>query len=188
MKNRHSTILDIIRYCGLDLSEEIVFVEVGVWEAELSEILLSKVHFLKYYAVDPWKHLESWNKPFNVSPEKFEEVFAIAENRLKKFSNVEIIRGKSEDICTIGMQPNMIYIDGDHTLSGILTDLLVWYDRLAKGGFIIFDDYIELDSEFQHSSEYDKTMVKPIVDIFCKAKGLQGVEAENSQFILRKPL
>lgn len=51
--------------------------EVGVWKAEYAQQILTKCEFIqRYYMIDPWRNLPDWNKPFNVSPEVFEKVYA----------------------------------------------------------------------------------------------------------------
>jgi hypothetical protein len=36
---------------------------------------------------------------------------------------------------------DLIYIDGDHTYEGCLTDLEAWYPKVRKGGYLTGDDY-----------------------------------------------
>src|SRR6266699_2022748 len=50
--------------------------EVGVWRGEYAKQILEQCEFIKrYYMIDPWATLPDWNKPFNVSPQVFEEVY-----------------------------------------------------------------------------------------------------------------
>ena len=37
---------------------------------------------------------------------------------------------------------DLIYIDGDHTYEGCLSDIENWYPKVKKGGFLTGDDYI----------------------------------------------
>lgn len=168
------------------------FVEVGVWKAELTKFLLINYsHFHRYYAVDPWRHLENWNKPFNVSQEEFDNIYNQVSGMAQyPYSPFTVVRSTTLSLAEENRKFNVdfVYIDGDHTALGIITDLLYWYDQLQPGGFIMGDDYIDLDSKFQHSDEFDKTMVKPVVQVFCKINNLKLVELPCSQFIFRKPL
>lgn len=45
-------------------------------------------------------------------------------------------------------RPDMVFIDGDHTYEGAKRDMLIWKDRVAKGGMICGHDY-SWDGVFQ---------------------------------------
>ena len=50
---------------------------------------------------------------------------------------------------------DILFIDGDHSYSGVLNDFMLYERLVRKGGYIVFDDY----NDKQHSPE-----VKPAVD------------------------
>ena len=39
---------------------------------------------------------------------------------------------------------DMVYIDGDHTFTGLSADLALWTDNLKVGGILAFDDYLPI--------------------------------------------
>lgn len=41
------------------------------------------------------------------------------------------------------LQPDMVFIDGDHTKSGVENDIEIWYPKLVSGGLICGHDYYE---------------------------------------------
>jgi len=41
-----------------------------------------------------------------------------------------------------GIFPELIYIDGDHTYDGVKRDILDYFSLLAKGGIMVFHDYL----------------------------------------------
>lgn len=73
----------------------------------------------------------------------------------------EYIEGSSQDINTINRLRSFIdtidvlFIDGDHSSIGVVSDFEVYSPMVKPGGYIIFDDY----NDFIHSPE-----VKPTVD------------------------
>lgn len=71
-------------------------VEVGVYQGDFAEVVLQRCDFIaKYYMVDPWKHLDDWNKPSNQDDAKFEEFFRITKAKTEFAANRRVIlRGK----------------------------------------------------------------------------------------------
>jgi hypothetical protein len=137
--------------------------EIGVWRGEFAEFLLSNCPTIqRYYLVDPWRHLDSWNKPFNKDDDVFAEVFAEAQNRLSPFDNkCEILRGTTIEVEL--PQVDLTYVDGDHTLRGIAIDLIrAWPKTTWLGG----DDYGGI---WQHGSEFEPSMVCPFAANFAEA-------------------
>ncbi|MBU0634845.1 MAG: class I SAM-dependent methyltransferase [Candidatus Omnitrophica bacterium] len=56
---------------------------------------------------------------------------------------------------------DIIYIDGDHDAPSVLTDAILSWPLLKKGGLIIFDDYHFLEGEFQLWTGYAGGPVSP---------------------------
>ena len=53
------------------------FAEIGVWRGEFAEHILRRCPSIEhYYMVDPWRHLDDWNKPANVSDPEFDQIFS----------------------------------------------------------------------------------------------------------------
>ena len=71
---------------------------------------------------------------------------------------------------------DFIYIDGDHSPAGVLTDATMAWQLLQKGGVMLFDDY-----------EYDKEPTKIGIDAFLKAfEGRYEVVLQNYQLAVKK--
>jgi hypothetical protein len=48
-------------------------VELGVYRGDFASQLLGRCALLeKYYMLDPWRHLDNWNKPANQANDMFE--------------------------------------------------------------------------------------------------------------------
>lgn len=66
---------------------------------------------------------------------------------------------------TVTQEIDILFIDGDHSRKGVITDFNLYQHLVLPGGFIVFDDYN--DSEFSPE-------VKPAVDFIVQ--NLQGFE------------
>src|SRR5579864_527242 len=120
-------------------------VEIGVYQGDFAAAVLQRCESVtKYYMVDPWRHLDDWNKPSNRNDDVFERFFQ--ETKAKTDfaeSRRVILRGKTTDV--IDRIPNgeldFAYVDGDHTLRGIAIDLIRVYPKVKVGGFVGGDDF-----------------------------------------------
>lgn len=148
-------------------------VEVGVFKGDFARGILERCgNISKYFMVDPWCHLDDWNKPANKSNEVFERYFreTITKTSFAEDKRV-ILRGKTSDV--IEQIPDssldFAYIDGDHTLKGITIDLISVYPKIRDGGWIGGDDFSA--TIWQHSSEFEPTLVFPFAVYFAEAVG-----------------
>src|SRR5437762_3242267 len=58
--------------------------ELGVWKGEFAESLLMACPAIeRLYLLDPWRNLETWNKPWNVDEETFRAVYEEALDRTR---------------------------------------------------------------------------------------------------------
>jgi hypothetical protein len=151
--------------------------EIGVWRGEFAEFLLSNCPLIeRYVLVDPWRHLDSWNKPFNQENAVFEKVYEEAQRRIAPFaSKCEILRGKTTEVEL--PRVDFTYVDGDHTLRGIAIDLIrAWPKTTWLGG----DDY---GSIWQHAERFEPSMVFPFAANFAEAVDAPFQVFEN-QFLI----
>jgi len=165
--------------------------EIGVWKGDFAHNTLTRMPGLvEYILVDPWRHQEDWNKPFNRQDDEFEAIYKEAMGKTADSpvgqGRVKVKRGTSlEQAKTV---PNnsldFVYIDGDHTLNGALTDIMLWYPKVKSGGVIFGDDYVDGG---QHGSKFDPTMVKSVVDTFARAVRGKLFDLGQRQFALIKP-
>jgi cephalosporin hydroxylase len=120
-----------------------IIVEVGVYEGHttftMSDSYTQYNPNLKIYAIDP--HVGSIE--IQEDPEYIHSNFMYNMNECKQ-KNVEFIRKYSEDglidLINQGVNPEFIYIDGDHHAHTVLTDLTLCFKMLVKGGIILCDD------------------------------------------------
>jgi hypothetical protein len=67
-------------------------VEVGVYQGEFAKSVLQQSESVaQYYMVDPWKHLDNWNKPSNQNDTVFEQFFRTTKARTEFAANRRVI-------------------------------------------------------------------------------------------------
>lgn len=165
-----------------------VMAEIGVWKGDFAaEVLKSAPYIDIYYMIDPWANLPDWNKPFNVSPEVFDEIYqemctktAFAANKCR------VLRGRTKEVIDAIPDESLdfVYIDGDHTLRGITIDLLKIWPKMKQNGFVGGDDFI--NTPWQHDKKFEPTMVCPFSIYFAEAMNMPIAALEHGQFLIQK--
>ena len=163
--------------------------EVGVWKGEFAAAILSACSSVTtYYMLDPWRHLNDWNKPANVSSAAFEEIYAEAMSRTEFAApRRRVLRGTTlEIIDDIGDQTlDFAYIDGDHTLKGVATDLIAIRPKMRPGGFVAGDDFYP--SIWQHGTAFEPTLVFPLAVHFALSIHATIYALPFGQFLIAMP-
>ena len=160
--------------------------ELGVYRGEFATQLLAGCPSIeRYYMIDPWRHLDDWNKPANRDDETFERIFAEAMRRTQPHEQRRVVlRGRTAEV--IDRIPDasldFAYIDGDHTLRGITVDLIRAHDKLRPGGWIAGDDFSP--SIWQHGTRYEPTLVFPFAVHFAEAVGARIYGLPQRQFLI----
>jgi hypothetical protein len=163
--------------------------EVGVWKGEFAaEVLAACSTIATYYMIDPWRHLDDWNKPANVASQTFEAIrleamartnFASARRRVLRGTTLEVVDAVDDGTL------DFAYIDGDHTLRGISTDLISLLPKMRVGGFIGGDDFCP--SIWQHGSEFEPTLIFPFAVHFALAMRASIFALPFNQFLISLP-
>jgi predicted O-methyltransferase YrrM len=162
--------------------------EVGVYRGSFAAHMLSETPSLtRYYMIDPWRHLEDWNKPANRSDNSFEGFFAETMAKTEEFAAKRVVlRGRTSEV--VDQIPDgsldFAYIDGDHTLRGVAIDLARIYPKLREGGYLAGDDFCR--NIFQHGREYEPTLVFPYAVYFAEAMGVRIYALPHRQFLMQK--
>lgn len=162
--------------------------EVGVWRGDFAAEVLGRCECLAaYYMVDPWRHLEDWNKPANQDDAVFEEYFQEAKAKTDFAAGKRrVLRGKTTEV--IDQIPDgeldFAYVDADHTLRGIAIDLIRVYPKVRVGGFLGGDDFTR--SVEQHKITFEPTLVFPFAVHFAEAVGATIYALPYSQFCMQK--
>lgn len=164
--------------------------EVGVYKGIFAQDMLKSNDLIeKYYLIDPWRNLSDWNKPANKNNSAFEKIYREALQRTDFAKEKrEVLRGKTTGV--IGeIEDNsldFVYVDGDHTLKGIAIDLINFWPKLKKNGFIAGDDFCP--TIWQHSKEFEPTMVFPYALYFAEAMDVKIFGLPFEQFLIAKQL
>jgi hypothetical protein len=162
--------------------------EVGVFRGEFAAAMLAGCDALdRYYMIDPWRHLDAWNKPANEDDRTFEGFLADATARTDfAAARRTILRGKTTEV--VDRIPDgeldLAYVDGDHTLRGVAIDLIALYPKIRVGGFLAGDDFGK--SVWQHRTSFEPTLVFPFAVYFAEAIGARMYGLPRSQFIMEK--
>lgn len=165
-----------------------IICEVGVWKGDFANYILNAISTIEQYTfIDPWRNLPSWNKPFNVSDNEFDNVRSEALDKNKKYAaKINELRMTTKDAAK--KIPNetfdFSYIDGDHTLRGITIDLNVLYSKTRVNGLIGGDDFTR--NIWQHSNKYDPTEVFPYAIYFAEANDCTIFTLPYNQFLIFK--
>lgn len=160
--------------------------EVGVWQGEFAQrILVSCSDITTYHMIDPWRPLASWNKPLNVSEERFADARRQAL-RCTAFAapKVQVLRGTTLEVaCRIpDGSLDLVYVDGDHTLRGITIDLVRMLPKVGPGGLLGGDDYH--DDPWHHGFAYEPTLVRPFAHHFAEAMDMPFIALPFHQFVI----
>jgi len=125
--------VDFIRHIGAR-----AVAEIGVFRGVfVGQILDGCPDLQQYYLIDPWRHLEDWNKPANKSDDAFQQFMDEAMTRTETHADKRVVlRGTTTEV--IGKiddgSLDLVYIDGDHTLRGIAIDLWKALPKVRDGG------------------------------------------------------
>ncbi len=162
--------------------------EIGVYRGDYAARLLADADALRtYYMIDPWRHLDDWNKPANKADDLFEQLFHEAMDKTSAYAAKRIVlRGKTSEV--IHQVPDegldFAYIDGDHTLRGVTIDLVKLFPKVRPGGWIGGDDFCR--TIWQHEEGYEPTLVFPFAVYFAEAVDARIYGLPYNQFLIEK--
>lgn len=162
--------------------------EIGVYRGVFTEaMLVGCPGITTYYLIDPWRHLDDWNKPLNNDDAAFQEAYDEVMTRTAPWESKRVIlRGRTTEV--VDSIPDgsldVAYIDGDHTLRGISIDLIRMWQKLRSGGVLGGDDFTQ--TIWQHGRRFEPTLVFPFAVFFAEAVGAPIVALPHSQYLIRK--
>jgi len=124
------------------LGEDLVGIEIGIWNGGNAEAVLGHIYPKKYYMIDPYKESREYIGD-QYTQKKFDEAYDAMSKFFNEFSNVVIMKMTSFEASKI--VPNnldFVYIDGAHDYNNNMLDLEIWYPKVRIGGIIGGDDYV----------------------------------------------
>jgi predicted O-methyltransferase YrrM len=158
----HTHILyDIRTYIGE--ASAVKYLEIGAYAGGSASLMCSHPYQTNCFSIDLSYPIDQGVVERNVNKFKRENnSFKYIKGNSQSSETVNIVKEK------VGMI-DILFIDGDHSKGGVIADYLNYSPLVRKGGYLIFDDY--LDS--LHSPE-----VKVVVD-----EMLQSGEFKNYDII-----
>ncbi len=163
-------------------------VEIGVFRGAYAATVLDACAGISdYYMIDPWRHLDDWNKPANRDDDRFEVFYqeSMAATAAHE-SRRRVLRGRTTEVIgRIGDGAlDFAYVDGDHTLRGIAIDLMAVDAKVRPGGWVGGDDLSP--SIWQHGDEFEPSMVFPFAAHFAEAHAHPFYALPHHQFLIHK--
>ena len=132
------------------LPTKAVGAEIGVWQGDFSEGILSIAEPTKLYLIDAWRSFEDDAHKdalyHGIGHRKMDEIYQGVANRFGAeiaSGQVELVRAMSE----VAIPPipdqslDFAYIDADHSYEGVSGDLALIWPKIKDGGQIVLDDY-----------------------------------------------
>lgn len=151
LKNRDK-LIELFRDLGFKKGAE-----VGVDRGIFSRFMHKTIPDLELISVDDWK-------PHTLTPEKRLRRYVRAKRALCNFRKNTIIRGNSIETA-LGIPDeslDFVYIDADHNFNGVMADIIVWSQKVRKGGIVSGHDYKKVSRKGQAYGVIDA------VNIYCK--------------------
>jgi len=123
--------------------------EVGVFTGGHAEFILANSNIEKLYCVDPYMVMDALSNITEGFEEKYwnaawETLYQYAADKLSAFGNrAELFRltGAEAAAKIADHSLDFVFIDGDHSYLGVITDCTNYYDKVRSGGIISGDDY-----------------------------------------------
>jgi len=174
-----------------------IFVEIGTDKGDFADFLLANSLCVKLYCVDPYLNYPEYKDSINNTTGK--ELCHIVKDKLvnKYGERVEIIKNFSTYASTyLPNDLDFVYLDGNHSYKYVLQDLECWYPKVKKGGYIVGDDVIDINSDIDRDIDgniYKKWgencegyygVYKALTE-FCKKYDID-YSIESNQFIIKK--
>jgi predicted O-methyltransferase YrrM len=177
----------------IDAVKPAKILEVGCYEGRATTFMIERcVKFcpVSITCVDTWGgSIDLSGTMMEGVEQRFDENVAIA---LEQAGGEAVLKKMKTFSCKAlpyllseGKRFDLIYIDGSHTASDVLSDAVDGFRLLREGGAMIFDDYVWCMEP--HGSEDALNMPKPAIDAFVNlyARKLQVVHI-SGQLALRK--
>jgi Methyltransferase domain len=162
--------------------------EVGVYRGEFARHILGSCPAIESYCmIDPWRHLDDWNKPANRPDDTFQKIYDEAMDATADHADKRIVlRGRTTEVVDqiADSSLDFAYIDGDHTLRGITIDLVKVLPKIRPGGLIGGDDF--RPSIWQHKDGFEPTLVFPLAVHFAEAIGARVYALPYGQFLIQR--
>lgn len=153
------------------LPTDLIIAELGVFKGDFAKIIYDELKPSILVLIDLWedKIIGSGDQDGN-NMEKHNglELYSTVTKKFINNSNVKIYRENTSFLNTFTDNYfDAIYIDADHSFNGCLSDLMLSYDKIKDGGYIMGHDYGQ--NMVKSTKEYNFGVYKA-VNTFCREK------------------
>jgi len=161
--------------------------EIGVADGELARRILDACPALEtYYMIDSWGRPDGPSAPGDAvdgSAAVFDAALAATQAHHGKRV---VLRGPTTEVVDEIPDSSLdfAYVGGDHTLRGIVIDLVRVYPKVREGGWIGGGAFSR--SIWQQGRRSEPTLVFPFAVHFAEAVGARIFGLPHRQFLLRK--
>jgi len=140
------------------LGAKALYVEIGVWKGGTSYFMARHPLQTRVIGIDPFElpYQKDDAGAFKQAMDPENNVTWIAERSTSpkaKSALVQLLQGGKVD---------MLFIDGDHRRPAVISDFYTYGPLVAKGGFIVFDDYLD----FVYSAAVSSVLLEFTCGIF----------------------
>jgi len=117
--------------------------EIGVERAMYSEVLARSNPGVTLHLVDAWQAYRGYRD--HVNQRKLDGFYKEAITRMSHFPNIRFRRQFSVDAAADLSNGSLdfVYIDGNHRLESVISDLAAWAPKVRAGGIIAGHDYLK---------------------------------------------
>lgn len=155
--------------------------EIGVFTGDFANQLLT-LNPKRLMLVDPFAgQMSSGDADGNNVKEVYLPlVYLQLVQQVSRFPNLVLLRGYSQELLPLlpAGSFDVVYIDGDHSYTGVARDLQIAWHLVREGGYICGHDYEMNPAKTKNKYDFG---VKKAVDEFCtqkkvviNAKGMDG--------------
>ena len=166
--------------------------EIGVHEGTFSNLLLKEFKPEIFYLVDPWKYqdeelykesLYGGNLSNLDGQKKLDDRYEVVKLNFKEqilSGQIILMRKNSDEIFNLLKDDffDLIYIDGNHTLDFVKSDITNSLKKVKKDGIIVCDDY-------ESPGWWDDGVTKA-VDKLCEENYVKKIFIKSNQCVLKK--
>jgi len=128
-----------LRWLAEQASKSKIIVEIGSWMGRSACSLAANTKGI-LICVDTWSGSLEVHDGFDAV------LFTKFRKNTEMYNNIWPMPFRSvraaEILSSLGIQPDMIFIDGDHTSENVRADILAWRPLLAEGGIFAGHDYL----------------------------------------------
>ncbi len=121
------------------LNDNIIFVEIGSYAGESTEIFVKSNKITLLYAIDPW--IDNYDPKLNLKTSMV-DVKKIFDEKMKSYSKVKVLKMTSVEAAKhfSDNSVDVVYIDGDHKYESVKKAIQTWLPKIKNGGLITGHD------------------------------------------------